>query len=290
LDNLSHLPDWLSDALCRLATGSGFATRELYTDADETIFAAQRPIVLNGIEEVATRGDLLDRAITLYLPTIPEEQRQDEKVFWEAFEQARPQILGVLLDIVSAALQHLPTTTLSSKPRMADFALWSCAAAAACGWSAHDFVDAYQGVREAVHELTLEASPVGPLVRDFAHQQSPWEGTASELLTELETLSKGATTQLPQAGQGVTMQAPKAGSDVTRHKSWPKNGRAMSNTLRRLAPTLRAVGVDVQFHRAPGTGQRTIALTTQGTQPHTAPPPPGPASTTQRPGRVQGGI
>lgn len=82
LDNLSHLPDWLSDALCRLATGSGFATRELYTDADETIFAAQRPVVLNGIEELATRGDLLDRAITLYLPTIPDDKRQDEKDFW----------------------------------------------------------------------------------------------------------------------------------------------------------------------------------------------------------------
>ncbi len=78
LDNLSHLPDWLSDALCRLATGSGFATRELYTDAEETIFAAQRPIVLNGIEELATRGDLLDRALLLYLPAIPEAQRHDE--------------------------------------------------------------------------------------------------------------------------------------------------------------------------------------------------------------------
>ena len=78
LDNLSYLSDWLSDALCRLATGSGFATRELYTDADETIFAAQRPIVMNGIEEVATRGDLLDRAITLYLPMIPEDKRKEE--------------------------------------------------------------------------------------------------------------------------------------------------------------------------------------------------------------------
>jgi hypothetical protein len=197
LDNLSHLPDWLSDALCRLATGSGFATRELYTDADETIFAAQRPIVLNGIEEVATRGDLVDRAITLYLPTIPEDQRKDEKVFWEEFEQARPQILGALLDAVSTALQQLPQTTLSRKPRMADFALWSCAAAGACGWTAQDFLDAYQGVRDAVHDLTLEASPVGPVVRDFVQQHSPWEGTASELLTALETLAQGGVTTPP---------------------------------------------------------------------------------------------
>src|SRR5207237_9906417 len=31
-DNLSKLPIWLSDALCRLATGGAFATRQLYTD------------------------------------------------------------------------------------------------------------------------------------------------------------------------------------------------------------------------------------------------------------------
>lgn len=280
LDNLSHLPDWLSDALCRLAVGAGFGTRELYTDADETIFATQRPIVLNGIEEVATRGDLLDRAITLYLPTIPDDRRQDEKDFWRTFEQARPQILGAVLDIVSTALRQLPSTTLSRKPRMADFALWSCAAAEACGWTAQDFLDAYQRVREAVHDLTLEASPVGPLVRDFAQQHSPWEGTASELLTALETLAQGRMT----AG-GATMQAPqKAGSDVTKQKGWPKNGRALSSALRRLAPTLRAVGVDVQLPDGATGGQRRITITVRGIQ------APGAPSTPQRPGRVQGVI
>jgi hypothetical protein len=71
LDNLSHLPSWLSDAICRLATGGGFSTRELYTDSDEILFDAQRPVILNGIEELATRGDLLDHAIILYLPEIP---------------------------------------------------------------------------------------------------------------------------------------------------------------------------------------------------------------------------
>jgi hypothetical protein len=194
LDNLSHLPDWLSDALCRLATGSGFATRELYTDAEEAIFAAQRPIVINGIEEVATRGDLLDRALILYLPTIPEAKRQDEKAFWQAFEQARPTILGALLDTVSAALRTLPTVQLAHKPRMADFAVWACAAAGACGWTAQDFLDAYQGVREAAYELTLEASPVAPFLRQFVANRSQWVGTASELLAELVALAAGGPT------------------------------------------------------------------------------------------------
>ena len=61
-DNVSGLPAWLSDALCRLATGAGFAARQLYTDQDEVLFAACRPIILNGIEDIVSRSDLADRA------------------------------------------------------------------------------------------------------------------------------------------------------------------------------------------------------------------------------------
>jgi hypothetical protein len=62
-DNLSGLPVWLSDALCRLASGGSFAVRQLYTDDEEVLFEAARPILLNGIEDVISRPDLADRAI-----------------------------------------------------------------------------------------------------------------------------------------------------------------------------------------------------------------------------------
>jgi hypothetical protein len=247
LDNLSYLPEWLSDALCRIATGGGFATRELYTDAEEAIFSAQRPIVLNGIEELATRGDLLDRAIVLDLPSIQETTRRHEADFWRDFEHARPRLLGAALDIVSAALRALPTTHLPRLPRMADFALWSCAAAPACGWTAADFLDAYTGARAAAYDLTLDASLVAGPLRTLAACRGGWTGTATELLAALE-----------QRVDAKTAQA----------KAWPKNGRALSNSLRRLAPTLRAVGIDVVFQRASETTRRrVIRLTTAGPAP-----------------------
>jgi hypothetical protein len=68
-DNLSGLPPWLSDALCRLASGGSFAVRRLYSDEDEVLFQAARPILLNGIEDVVSRADLADRAIFLTLRT-----------------------------------------------------------------------------------------------------------------------------------------------------------------------------------------------------------------------------
>src|SRR5262249_6418959 len=105
-DNLSYLSSWLSDVLCRLSTGGGYATRELFTDQDEIIFDSQRPVLLTSIEEVATRSDLLDRCLIVCLPAISEERRRSEAELHEAFEKVRPQILGALLDGISVALRR----------------------------------------------------------------------------------------------------------------------------------------------------------------------------------------
>jgi len=97
-DNVSGLPSWISDTLCRLATGGGFAVRQLYTDQDEVLFDAARPVILNGIEDIVTRPDLADRAIFLTLEPIPEDRRRPERDLWAEFDAASPQILGRLLD------------------------------------------------------------------------------------------------------------------------------------------------------------------------------------------------
>src|SRR5262249_26315289 len=127
-DNLSSLSNQLSDALCRLSTGGGFSTRELYTNDGEKIFEGMRPVLLNGIDICIGRTDLLDRAIGLSLPVIGEETRQTEARFWEGFEAVQPHILGSLFDAVACALRRLPEVQLPDLPRMADFATWICAA------------------------------------------------------------------------------------------------------------------------------------------------------------------
>jgi hypothetical protein len=126
-DNLSGLPPWLSDTLCRLTSGGAFSTRRLFTDHDEILFTAARPIVLNGIEDIVTRPDLADRAIVLMLAPIAERQRPPEHALWHEFELAHPYILGALLDAAARGLQILPRVRLQRLPRMADFALWATA-------------------------------------------------------------------------------------------------------------------------------------------------------------------
>ncbi|MBX3552903.1 MAG: hypothetical protein KF697_10620 [Pseudolabrys sp.] len=126
-DNVSGLPAWISDTLCRLATGGGFAVRQLYSDQDEVLFDAARPVILNGIEDIVTRPDLADRAVFLTLEPIPEQRRRPEQELWAAFDTERPRILGALLDAVAKGLAMLPQTRLDKLPRMADYAVghWS---------------------------------------------------------------------------------------------------------------------------------------------------------------------
>ncbi|MBA3351416.1 MAG: hypothetical protein H0U23_03155 [Blastocatellia bacterium] len=143
LDNLSTLPPWLSDSLCRLATGGGHSARSLYTDAEEFTLSVKRPVILNGIEDVAARPDLAERALQIELETIPEDRRMTEKELWRKFEAARPQIFSAILDAIVCALRELPKVKLDSLPRMADAALWATAGETAFGLEGGTFMDAY---------------------------------------------------------------------------------------------------------------------------------------------------
>jgi hypothetical protein len=238
-DNLSNIQPWLSDAICRLATGGGYATRELYSDGDEVIFNVQRPVILNGIEELATRGDLLDRAIVMYLPSIPEKKRRTESDVLREFEAARPRILGALLDAVSAALRNINNVRLPRLPRMADFAMWATSAEEALGFESGTFMAAYSGNRRAANDLVLESSPVAAALTSFFIGRDEWIGTATDLLEKLR---------------------PYVSESIQKQLSWPKSAKTLSNALRRLAPNLRATGISVDFTREGGTGRRLVIL------------------------------
>ena len=127
-DNLSGISAALSDAICSLATGSGFGTSELYSDGDEKLFDEQRPVMINGIDELSNRPDPMDRAVHLTLPMVPDENRRTEHELWEEFERIWPRILGALLEVVSGGLRNERLVTLMYPLRMADFAVWVTAA------------------------------------------------------------------------------------------------------------------------------------------------------------------
>ena len=242
-DNIRTIPPLVCDALCRVSTGIGFSTRELWTNRDELILEAARPILLNGIGETSEAPDLNDRRIVVSLPRIEETDRKTEGSIWSRFDEACPRILGALLDAVSVGLRNINTVKLDRLPRMADFALWVTACEPGLPWKPGEFMRSYDGCRADVHETNLEACPVGTVVREWLPTVGGgWTGKASKLL-ELLNMA--------------------VGDDVKRRRGWPKAANSLSNALRRIAPTLRAVGVPIDFDLRNATGTaRLIAVGT----------------------------
>jgi hypothetical protein len=231
-DNVSHLESWLSDALCRLATGGGLATRSLYTNQDETLFDAQRPVILNGISDYVSRDDLTERCIFMHLPAISNRKRRSERSFWLEFQQNYSLMLGAIYDVLSGAMAILPKVNLSELPRMADFAQWGVAVERFLQWEDGTFLEAYDANQCAANASALDDSPVATALVKFLTEGSkgtvlnPWVGTASQLLTEIRAY---------------------AGEEAVKPDRWPKSGKGMSSALRRLAPALRRTGINLNF-------------------------------------------
>ena len=236
-DNISTLPPWLSDALCRLSTGGGFSARELYTDSEEVLFDATRPVIVNGITDVATRPDLLDRALVVRLPPIPEESRTPEAELWHDFDRARPAILGSLFDAVAGALGTVQSVRLEKLPRMADFAVWATAAESSLGWEPGGFQRVYSSNRQEATETALDADLVAAAVREFMQGRDQWTGTAGELWTALNELVDG---------------------DIKHTRAWPGAPNALSGRLKRLAPALRGIGIEYGEDRNKATRKKTL--------------------------------
>ena len=238
-DNLSRIPPWLSDALCRLSTGGGYATRALYTDRDEVIFESQRPVMFNGIGDLATRSDLLDRSVLITLSPITEDRRRDERGLRASFDAARPKILGALLDGVAAGLANLSSVKLHHVPRMADFAIWVVACEKGLSWQPGTFLEAYTANRSSAHDVVIESSMIGPEILSLLATHESWEGNSTELLAALED---------------------NANEKTKGRRSWPANARKLSSDLRRIAPNLRATGIDVTFSKTTDRSRKRLII------------------------------
>ena len=214
-DNLSAVPLWLSDALCRAVTGGGVVRRKKYTDNEVMIFEAQKSLILTGIDVGSLRGDLAERVAKVNLRRIPTHQRRTDDELDRAWQQAVPTILGALLHLASAVLRHRPTVQLDELPRMADFAVTLAAVDAMIGSSG---LDHYHRQSRELAEDSLSSEPFIAAVR--AHLADQFDGTSGDLLQTVEQPD---------------------GTDRAPGK-WPRNSRRVTQLLKLHAPALREAG------------------------------------------------
>jgi Bifunctional DNA primase/polymerase, N-terminal len=239
-DNLSSLRQWQSDALCRLATAGGFATRRLYSNNEEGQIQVSRPMILNGIAaEMVSRADLIDRSLVVGLPVIPDTERRTEGEVKAELDRHRPYLLGALLDGVSAGLRNLATTEVDRLPRLADFALWVEACGPALSWGRGAFVGLLERSRsQADGDLLSLWAVYCPLCAALSEKPTI-ETTVGRLLHYLRS-----------------NREPGEGWDP----DFPHSPRKLSAELRRYTPSLRRAGIEVEWGCRGPTG-RSVRLT-----------------------------
>jgi hypothetical protein len=237
-DNISGIQPWLADALCRLSTGGGFSTRQLYTNDEEKLFYARRPAILTGINPMPNRNDLARRCIVLNLEPIRGQVLEEKSLFEKFRKEVLPGILGALCTAVSAALRNEKMEP-KDLPCMASFTAWILRAEEALPWKPGAFKKAYKKNTKNIIEQAVDADLVSSAIQKFMADKESWRGTASELLEELCKIVLKKTQN---------------------QKAWPKEPNILSNKLKRASSFLRQVGIEVETGIKTTRGKRLIAL------------------------------
>jgi hypothetical protein len=227
-DNISYLPPWLSDSICRLATGAELGGRALYSDFDEQVFSACRPVIFNGVPDVVGQSDLADRCVQS--ETQKPTRRVSEEQFWHEFKEAWPQHLGVVCDLLVLALKHYGqgAANVNQDVRMKNYATIGESIGVGLGWEPGVFTAIYaDNLSSAASDIARGDVIFEPLVAVLADADGEWTGTPGELLTAL-----GASSPV-----------------ANRAEDWPKSAKALGNRLTRLDAALRIAGIEVGAKR-----------------------------------------
>jgi len=231
IDNLTSIQPWLSDALCRIATGSGLSKRQLHTDMEEVIYSVRRPTLLTSIGTVAEKADLADRTLPVRLPVIPEEKRMTEADVLGEAEKVSGLILGDILNAAAVGLARLSDIKPTRLPRMADFAKWVLACEPALPWEEGRFSEVLRNALEGVIDEGIESDAVASaliaLVED--RPSSLWEGDLQELDDALLRVAGHYRDGIKKPPHG-----------------WPKSSKGLGNRIERSAPLLRSRGIQTE--------------------------------------------
>lgn len=241
-DNISKITDEMSDFLCTIATGGESSRRQLYTNGEVFTSLVKNPAFLTGINVEASRSDLLSRMILFKTVAVGDGERISDEEMWARFEEMKPKLLGAIFDTLSKAMEVKPTLKNKTNFRMADFALWGAACAEVLGYGAERFEEALKrGMKSRAYDA-LYSSNAGRILLDFLNDNSSFEGTATELLSELKKFR-----------------------DSNKKYDYDKianSPNGLSKKLRQLENSLLEVGVQIDFDSR-SSEKRLIKITTK---------------------------
>jgi hypothetical protein len=221
LDNLSNMPDWLSDAICRASTGDGDVKRTLYTDDGLSAFSFRRCVILTGLDLGGLNGDLTDRLVPIKLEPINPDDRLTEAELENQWSTDYAVIFAGLLDLAAKVHHMLPTLERTPLPRMADFGrVLMCVDAITGGDGMARY---YESARRALSDSALSDSFIARLV-EMRYDSQDTPKTAAQILAAV---------------------IPSGDAWGAKPVDWPKKARTVTTRLIKSAPALRQMGWQV---------------------------------------------
>ena len=224
-DNMEYLSNETSNQLCMAITGGGITKRKLYTNGEICVYEYKVPIIVNGINVVATKSDLLDRSLLIGLDRIPDDERKEEREVWKEFKKDKPKILGAIFTILSKAMTIYPNVKLNKLGRMADYVRWGYAITQACGIDGDKFLEAYNNNQNKINDEVVDCNPIATAVFKFMEFRNIYEESASKLLNELNTIAELENIDV-------------------RSGKWAKEPNVLSRRLNELKSNLRLGGIE----------------------------------------------
>lgn len=216
IDNLSSIPMWWSDSLCKAISGDSLVRRKLYTDSEQSVISLRRRVILTSIDPGALRGDLGERVMMLDLQPIPDSQRRTEREIKKEFEKHQATAFAGLLDLAVHALRHRDQVSLPRTPRMADFTRVLAALDHATDSSS---ATSYVNQRRRIDEEVVEGDEVACILIDLIRDKAEYSGTAGDILEALKRSNSS--------------------------KGGPATPRAVADCIKRVTPNLRRLGIEV---------------------------------------------
>jgi hypothetical protein len=213
LDNLSSVPDWLSDAICRASTGDASVKRALFTDDSLWVTKIRRGVMITGIDLGGLNGDLTDRLVPIQLGEMTERLTEAElETAWAADRSA---VFAGLLNLAAKVHKMLPTVGKIALPRMADYGL-----VLHCVDKIRD-TDGMARYLEQKRIMLADSAVSDSFIAHLVDMHAKMEGTAADIL-----LMVTPSDEMPWA----------------RPVDWPKKARTVSTRLAKHAPALRSMG------------------------------------------------
>jgi len=237
-ENVSSVPQWLSDDWCSITTGNGFNARLMRTNREEDVIDAHNPIMVNGITSFINRADLRSRCIFVQLsPFSLEQKRRTIKDYYAEQDEAIGRIFGSICDLISLVLRT--REEVHAKLEARNQIRYRLTEFEEVGHCIEGALNVLQGtIAKALAEGEEEAcaaaldSPVGEAIRTLLRQHGVWGPAPSSNFYKAMTAAASMT-----------------GGDVL-PKDWPKNAKHLTDEILRIQKPLADDGITYNRRRS----------------------------------------